>query len=80
MAIMAASAALLAAYASERAGDSWWAPGSDLPLPAYAEYDNPLGRIGLVNTAGTVVTDGHLRLIPGSKISVRGDEAAKPAS
>ncbi len=27
----------------------------------------------------TVVTDGHLRLIPGSKISVRGDEAAKPA-
>jgi multidrug efflux system membrane fusion protein len=28
----------------------------------------------------TVVTDGHLRLIPGSKISVRGAEAAKPAS
>jgi multidrug efflux system membrane fusion protein len=28
----------------------------------------------------TVVTDGHLRLIPGSKISVRGADAAKPAS
>jgi multidrug efflux system membrane fusion protein len=28
----------------------------------------------------TVVTDGHLRLIPGSKISVRGAEAAKPTS
>lgn len=28
----------------------------------------------------TVVTDGHLRLVPGSRISVRGAEAAKPAS
>jgi multidrug efflux system membrane fusion protein len=28
----------------------------------------------------TVVTDGHLRLIPGSRISVRGAEAAKPTS
>lgn len=28
----------------------------------------------------TVVTDGHLRLIPGSKISVRGAETAKPTS
>jgi membrane fusion protein, multidrug efflux system len=28
----------------------------------------------------TVVTDGHLRLIPGSRISVRGADAAKPAS
>jgi multidrug efflux system membrane fusion protein len=28
----------------------------------------------------TVVTDGHLRLIPGSKITVRGAEAARPAS
>ena len=28
----------------------------------------------------TVVTDGHLRLIPGTRISVRGAEAAKPTS
>ena len=28
----------------------------------------------------TVVTDGHLRLVPGSRISVRGAEAAKPTS
>lgn len=28
----------------------------------------------------TVVTDGHLRLIPGSRISVRGADAAKPTS
>jgi membrane fusion protein, multidrug efflux system len=28
----------------------------------------------------TVVTDGHLRLVPGSKITVRGAETAKPTS
>lgn len=28
----------------------------------------------------SVVTDGHLRLIPGSRISIRGADAAKPAS
>jgi multidrug efflux system membrane fusion protein len=28
----------------------------------------------------TIVTDGHLRLVPGSRISVRGADAAKPAS
>jgi multidrug efflux system membrane fusion protein len=28
----------------------------------------------------TVVTDGHLRLIPGSRISVRGAETPKPTS
>ena len=28
----------------------------------------------------TVVTDGHLRLVPGSRISVKGAEAAKPTS
>jgi len=39
--------------------DQWWAPGSDRPLPAYVEYDDPAGRIGLVNTAGTITTAGH---------------------
>jgi multidrug efflux system membrane fusion protein len=33
-----------------------------------------------VEPGDTVVTDGHLRLIPGSRISVRGADAAKPAS
>ena len=37
----------------------WWAPGDDRPLPATIEYANDYGRIGLVNTSGTVVTDGH---------------------
>ncbi len=33
-----------------------------------------------VAAGDTVVTDGHLRLVPGSKISVRGADAAKPTS
>ena len=33
-----------------------------------------------VAAGDTVVTDGHLRLIPGSKVSIRGAEAAKPTS
>jgi hypothetical protein len=28
----------------------------------------------------TVVTDGHLRLVPGSRISIKGADAAKPTS
>lgn len=37
----------------------WWAPGEDRPLPAFIEYANELGRGGLVNTSGTIITDGH---------------------
>ena len=33
-----------------------------------------------VDAGDTVVTDGHLRLVPGSRVSVRGAEAAKTAS
>ena len=41
--------------------------------------DESMIRDGI--TAGdTVVTDGHLRLVPGSRISVKGAEAAKPTS
>lgn len=32
-----------------------------------------------LNAGDTVVTDGHLRLVPGAKISVRGAETDKPA-
>lgn len=33
-----------------------------------------------VKPGETVVTDGHLRLVPGSRISIKGAEAAKPTS
>ena len=41
--------------------------------------DETVIKDGLV-PGDTIVTDGHLRLVPGSRISVRGAEAAKPTS
>ncbi|MEO8466420.1 MAG: hypothetical protein ABI640_13840 [Gammaproteobacteria bacterium] len=37
----------------------WWEPGDHGPLPAYIEYANPWGRLGIVNTSGAIATDGH---------------------
>lgn len=39
--------------------DSWWAPGYDGVLPAYVEYANSAGRLGIINADGAVNTDGH---------------------
>jgi hypothetical protein len=39
--------------------DQWWAPGDDRVLPAYIEYADGAGRVGIVNTGGPVDTDGH---------------------
>lgn len=39
--------------------DQWWSPGDGRSLPPYVEYTNEYGRLGLINTAGTVQTDGH---------------------
>ena len=41
--------------------------------------DETVIKDGLV-PGDTIVTDGHLRLVPGSRISVRGAEAARPTS
>ena len=37
----------------------WWAPGDGRPLPVEATYENTYGRLGIVNTAGTVETRDH---------------------
>src|SRR5690606_9508991 len=37
----------------------WWSPGDGARLPAFAEYENAFGRIGIVNTDGPVATKGH---------------------
>jgi hypothetical protein len=57
--LLASLALSCSAAAQGPAGDQWWAPGDDRPVPAYIEYGNEAGRVGIVNTAGTVVTDGH---------------------
>lgn len=51
------SLAGVAAIASS--ADAWWSPGDDRPMPAYVEYDNAAGRLGIVNASGPVTTDGH---------------------
>lgn len=37
----------------------WWPPGDDRVLPAYAEYGNDFGLIGIVNTDGPIDTTAH---------------------
>ena len=37
----------------------WWSPGSGRTLTATATYDNPYGRLSLLNTAGPTETKGH---------------------
>src|SRR5690606_23822913 len=37
----------------------WWSPGDERPLPAYVEYRNGSGRLGILNTDGPVDTTGH---------------------
>ena len=37
----------------------WWSPGEDRPLPAYVEYANAWGRIGIANGSGAIATGGH---------------------
>jgi hypothetical protein len=41
------------------APDQWWNPGDDRPLPAYVEYANTWGRLGVLNANGPITTDGH---------------------
>src|SRR5580658_6234798 len=37
----------------------WWQPGSGQTLGASVDYDDPLGKVGLLNTAGAIDTKGH---------------------
>jgi hypothetical protein len=50
---------LAAQNAESAVPDQWWAPGDDRPLPAYIEYADSWGRLGLINADGPVTTDGH---------------------
>src|SRR5690606_38973495 len=58
-----AGAGLLSAQSPSRTAETlkawWWAPGDDRVLPAYVEYRNEFGRLGIVNTDGPIETDGH---------------------
>jgi mono/diheme cytochrome c family protein len=45
--------------AAEDVERPWWEPGAGTVLPAAAEYENELGRFGLVGTSGATATAGH---------------------
>jgi hypothetical protein len=45
--------------AAPYAASAWWQPGDGRPLPARSDYVNDLGRLGVVNAEGAVVTKGH---------------------
>jgi hypothetical protein len=38
---------------------SWWQPGSGQTLGASADYDDAVGKVGLLNADGAVDTKGH---------------------
>jgi len=57
--LCAGGALLAVAVAAEHTAGKWWRPGSGEPLPAFVEYPNEVGRIGIVNTDGPIQTKGH---------------------
>ena len=44
---------------AQPAPSRWWAPGANGSLPAYGDYANAWGRLGIVNASGPVATAGH---------------------
>ena len=47
------------ALAQDDPESQWWPPGDGRTLPAFIEYGNQHGRLGLVNADGSVDTEGH---------------------
>jgi hypothetical protein len=39
--------------------DRWWFPGSGETLPAETAYPNAFGELGILNTAGPIMTESH---------------------
>jgi hypothetical protein len=56
--VLLASCATTLLMAQPSAG-AWWAPGDGRPLPAYVEYTNAWGRLGILNASGKIDTIGH---------------------
>jgi hypothetical protein len=54
-----ALAAAAIGLASSGVAAQWWAPGDGRPLPAEGLYENAVGALGVLNTAGPLETRGH---------------------
>src|SRR5262245_36261126 len=51
--------ALALAFSAARSADAWWSPGDGRVLPATAAYENPFGRLSILNTTGRIETKGN---------------------
>jgi hypothetical protein len=51
--------AAIAPAASTEGYSGWWNPGNGAELGASSEFDDPAGKIGLINATGPIDTKGH---------------------
>jgi len=58
-AVLGVAALAVFAVAQSNYASLWWSPGQDGVLPAMASYDDPTGKLGLLNTSGAIDTKGH---------------------
>jgi hypothetical protein len=53
------ASALALVFSAARGPDAWWSPGDGRVLPAAIAYENPYGRLSILNTAGRIETKGN---------------------
>ena len=58
-ALAVALAAPVVAASSGTGAPDWWSPGEGKRMPAEAAYDNPYGKLTVLNTTGPIETAGH---------------------
>src|SRR5687767_1647341 len=51
--------ALAMVLSAAQSTDAWWSPGEGRVLPASIAYENPYGRLSILNTAGRIETKGN---------------------
>ena len=54
-----AGSALRLGSSAAQAPDAWWSAGDGRVLPATVSYENPYGRLTILNTVGRLDTKGH---------------------
>jgi hypothetical protein len=57
-ALILAGSALAIVFPAAK-GSDWWAPGNGSVLPAVFEYEDPVGGLSILNTAGSIETKGN---------------------
>jgi len=50
---------LIGSLLAAQSPSAWWSPGAGSVLPASASYENPYGRLTILNTSGPIETRGN---------------------